>query len=165
MPNSAAWRRKAFQGAPGQTLDATGLVHEAYLRLVPAGQASADQKQQWDGRAHFFAAAAEAMRRILVESVRRKRRLKHGGNLQRFSAEELDVAIDVPPDDVLAVDESLEELAEVDHQAAQVVKLHFFAGMTLDEVGTLLDISTRTAYRDWAFARAWLARNLSQEDG
>ena len=130
--------QKLSKERPGQTLDPTGLVHEAYLRLVPPGHMPADQEQHWDGRGHFFAAAAEAMRRILVESARRKRRLKHGGNLQRLSAEELDVAIDVPSDEVLAVDESLEKLAEVDPQAAQVVKLHFFAGMTLEEVEALL---------------------------
>ena len=126
---------------------------------MPPGHA-ARQKQQWDGRAHFFAAAAEAMRRILVEGARRKRRLKHGANLHRRSTAGLDVAVEVPPVDVLAVDESLEKLAEVDAQAAQVVKLHFFGGMTLDEVAAALDISSHTAERDWAFARTWLARIL-----
>jgi RNA polymerase sigma factor (TIGR02999 family) len=152
-------RQRLSQERPGQTLDATGLVHEAYLRLIPPVHA-AGQKQHWDGRAHFFAAAAEAMRRILVESARRKRRLKHGGNLFRHSTNDLNLAIEVPPDDVLAVDESLEKLAAVDAQAAQVVKLHFFGGMTLDEVAAVLDISSRTVERDWAFARTWLARKL-----
>ena len=110
----------------------------------------------------FFAAAAEAMRRILVESARRKRSVKHGGNLHRRSIDDLIPAVEVPPDEVLAVDESLEEMAEIDPQAAQVVKLHFFGGMTLDEVAAALDISLRTAYRDWAFARAWLARMLAK---
>jgi RNA polymerase sigma factor (TIGR02999 family) len=152
-------RQRLSKERPGLTLDATGLVHEAYLRLMPPDNA-AGQKQHWDGRAHFFAAAAEAMRRILVESARRKRRLKHGANLHRHSTNDLDLAVAVPPDDVLAVDESLEKLADVDAQAAQVVKLHFFGGMTLDEVAAALDISSRTAERDWAFARTWLARML-----
>jgi RNA polymerase sigma factor (TIGR02999 family) len=150
-------RQRLSQERPGQTLDATGLVHEAYLRLMPP-HGAAGQTQHWDGRGHFFAAAAEAMRRILVERARRKRRIKHGGNLNRHAADELNQAVEVPPDDVLAVDESLEKLAEIDGQAAQVVQLHFFGGMTLDEVAAALDISSRTAHRDWAFARAWLAR-------
>ena len=154
-------RQRLSNERAGQTLDATGLVHEAYLRLMPPDRMDG-QKQHWEGRAHFFAAAAEAMRRILVESARRKRRLKHGGNLHRHSANEVDLAVEAPPDDVLAVDESLEKLAEIDAQAAQIVKLHFFAGMTLDEVAAALDISSRTAHRDWAFARAWLARKLGK---
>jgi RNA polymerase sigma factor (TIGR02999 family) len=156
-------RQRLSKERPGQTLDATGLVHEAYLRLMPLERATGEN-QQWDGRAHFFAAAAEAMRRILVESARRKRRIKHGGRLQRHSTSDVELAVEVPADDVLAVDESLEKLAEVDAQAAQVVKLHFFAGMTLDEVAAALDISVRTAHRDWAFARAWLARILRKPD-
>jgi RNA polymerase sigma factor (TIGR02999 family) len=155
-------KQRLSKERPGLTLDATGLVHEAYLRLMPPDSASgaSGQKQQWDGRAHFFAAAAEAMRRILVESARRKRSLKHGGNLHRHSIDDVIPAVGVPPDDVLAVDESLEKLAQVDAQAAQVVKLHFFGGMSLDEVAAALDISSRTAERDWAFARTWLARML-----
>ena len=102
-------------------------MHEAYLRLMPPDHV-AGQKQLWEGRAHIFAAAAEAMRRILVERARRKRRLKHGGNLNRHSANDLNLAVEVPPDDVLAVDESLEKLAEVDSQAAKIVKLAFFRG-------------------------------------
>jgi len=145
---------------PGQTLDATGLVHEAYLRLVDGAGS-----QRWDGRGHFFAAAAEAMRRILVESARRKKRLKHGGEFQRASADELDVVIEAPVEEILAVDEALDRLAASDGQAAQVVKLHFFAGLTLDETGRLMGISSRTAYRDWAFARAWLAKHLDPGDG
>ena len=145
---------------PGQTLDATGLVHEAYLRLVDSAGS-----QRWDGRGHFFAAAAEAMRRILVESARRKKRLKHGAEFQRASADELDVVIEAPVEEILAVDEALDRLAAADGQAAQVVKLHFFAGLTLDETGRLMGISSRTAYRDWAFARAWLAKHLDPGDG
>jgi RNA polymerase sigma factor (TIGR02999 family) len=154
-------RQRLSKERPGLTLDATGLVHEAYLRLMPPDRVSGPN-QHWDGRAHFFAAAAEAMRRILVESARRKRSVKHGGNLHRRSIDDLIPAVEVPPDEVLAVDESLEEMAEIDPQAAQVVKLHFFGGMTLDEVAAALDISLRTAYRDWAFARAWLARMLAK---
>jgi RNA polymerase sigma factor (TIGR02999 family) len=156
-------RHRLTKEHPGQTLDATGLVHEAFLRLMPAGRA-AGQEQHWQGRAHFFAAAAEAMRRILVESARRKRSLKHGGNLHRHSTNDLHLAVEVPPDDVLAVDESLERLAAIDAQAAQVVKLHFFAGMTLDEVAAALEISSRTAHRNWAFARACLARMLGKSE-
>ena len=149
---------------PGQTLDATGLVHEAYLRLTPRAPAATDQAGQWEGRGHFFAAAAEAMRRILVESARRKRRLKHGGEFDRVIADERELAVDAPDDDLLAVHESLDMLAEVDKQAAEIVKLHFFAGLTLEEVASLLSISTRTAYRNWAFARAWLARRLGRSE-
>jgi RNA polymerase sigma factor (TIGR02999 family) len=156
-------RQRLSQERPGQTLDATGLVHEAYLRLMPPDRAGG-QKQLWDGRSHFFAAAAEAMRRILVERARRRRRLKHGGNLNRHSTDEWNLAEEVPPDHVLAVDESLEKLAGIDGQAAQVVQLHFFGGMTLDEVAAALNISSRTAHRDWAFARAWLARILRKVD-
>lgn len=152
-------RQRLSQERPGQTLDPTGLVHEAYMRLI-SPEAVAGQKRLWDDRAHFFAAAAEAMRRILVERARRNRRCKHGGNLHRHAVHELDLAEEVPPDDVLAVDESLGKLAEIDSQAAQVVQLHFFGGMTLDEVAAAVGISRRTAHRDWAFARAWLARRL-----
>ena len=146
---------------PGQTLQATALVHEAYVRLVAGGQ----EDQRWEGRGHFFAAAAEAMRRILVESARRKKRLKHGGEFQRASADELDIVAEAPVDEILAVDEALDRLAAADGQAAQVVKLHFFAGLTLDETARLMGISTRTAYRDWAFARAWLAKRLDPGHG
>jgi RNA polymerase sigma factor (TIGR02999 family) len=135
------------QEKPGQTLQATALVHEAWLRLV-----GVESPQKWDGRGHFFAAAAEAMRRILVEQARRKKRLKHAGELKLVAA--------APEDEVLSVHEALDGLATVDAQAAQVVKLHFFAGLTLEEVASVLEISSRTAYRDWAFARAWLAKRL-----
>ena len=143
------------QEKPGQTLQATALVHEAWLRLV-----GVESPQKWDGRGHFFAAAAEAMRRILVEQARRKKRLKHGGERQRADAGELNLVAAAPEDEVLSVHEALDGLAAVDAQAAQVVKLHFFAGMTLEDVASVLEISSRTAYRDWAFARAWLAKRL-----
>jgi RNA polymerase sigma factor (TIGR02999 family) len=150
---------KMAQESPGQTLQATALVHEVYLRLVDTERA-----QTWDSRGHFFAAAAEAMRRILVEGARRKNRIKHGGELLRVAADGLEIAIDTSSDDVLSVHESLEQLALVDQQAAQVVKLHFFAGLPLQEVANLLQISIRTVYRDWAFARAWLAKRLGAEN-
>jgi RNA polymerase sigma factor (TIGR02999 family) len=150
------------QEKPGQTLQATALVHEAWLRLV-----SVESPQKWDGRGHFFAAAAEAMRRILVEQARRKKRIKHGGEWRRAGAGELNLVaagelnlVSDAEEEVLSVHEALDGLAAVDAQAAQVVKLHFFAGLTLEEVASVLEISSRTAYRDWAFARAWLAKRL-----
>ena len=155
--------QKMAQEKSGQTLQATALVHEAWLRLV-----GGESPQKWDGRGHFFAAAAEAMRRILVEQARRKKRLKHGGGWRRDVGGELNLIasgeLNLVPDaedEVLAVHEALDGLAAVDAQAAQVVKLHFFAGLPLDEVASVLEISARTAYRDWAFARAWLAKRLN----
>lgn len=145
---------------PGQTLQATALVHEAYLRLVGA---SAPPK--WVGRGHFFAAAAEAMRRILVEGARRKKRLVHGGEFRRTSLDDVEPAVDERAREILDVDAALGDLADSEPEAAQVVKLHFFAGLTLDETANALGISIRTAYRDWAFARAWLARRLAGPDG
>jgi RNA polymerase sigma factor (TIGR02999 family) len=142
------------QEKPGQTLQATALVHEAWLRLV-----GVESPQKWDGRGHFFAAAAEAMRRILVEQARRKKRIKHGGEWRRVGAGELNLVADAE-EEVLSVHEALDGLAAVDAQAAQVVKLHFFAAMTLEDVASVLDVSARTAYRDWAFARAWLAKQI-----
>src|SRR5262245_50478555 len=136
----------------GHTLDATALVHEAYLRLVG--------DQQFDGRSHFFAAAAEAMRRILVESARRKARLKRGGNANRVEPPDELPAPAAPIEDVLAVDEALDRLAARDATAAELVKLHYFGGMTLEAAADVLGVSHRTAYRDWAFARAWLAKAL-----
>jgi RNA polymerase sigma factor (TIGR02999 family) len=149
--------QKLAQEAPGQTLQATALVHEAYLRLV-----GADAGPQWDGRGHFFAAAAEAMRRILVENARRKRRRKHGGDLQRRELDEAHGRIEAPNDDILAVDEALQALEQADPSVAALVKLHFFAGLSLQETARALGTSERTAYRDWAYARAWLARFLQR---
>jgi RNA polymerase sigma factor (TIGR02999 family) len=136
---------------PGQTLEATALVHEAYLRL-------ADEKwaQHWDSRAHFFAAAAEAMRRILIDQARRKRRRKHGGDRKRISLDQVLCLGDAPNDDLLALDESLEILARDEPAKAELVKLHYFAGLSLEEAGKVLGISHRTAKRHWAYARAWL---------
>jgi RNA polymerase sigma factor (TIGR02999 family) len=141
------------QERPGQTLQATALVHEAYLRLVDVPDA-----QRWNGRGHFFAAAAEAMRRILVESARRKGRGKHGGGRQRVGLEGLELAVELPVENLLAFDEALEALAGRDAATAQLVKLHCFAGLSVEQAAEALHVSARTAYRDWAFARAWLYR-------
>jgi len=143
--------------APGHTLQPTALVHEAYLRLIGPGQL-----QQWDGRGHFFAAAAEAMRRILVESARRKKRLKHGGALQRVDMEEVELPLPMPDDELLALDEALNRLATVDARAAEVVKLCFFVGFTQEQAGKELGISVATAERLWSFARAWLFREVQK---
>lgn len=140
---------------PGQTLQATALVHDAYLRLV--GEASS---QKWETRGHFFAAAAEAMRRILVDNARRKKRLRHGGGQKRVSLEELPSTDRDDPDVILTIDQSLRELADEDEAAAAIVKLHFFAGLTLDETAETLGISRTTAYRQWAYARSWLKLKL-----
>jgi RNA polymerase sigma factor (TIGR02999 family) len=144
---------------PGQTLPATGLVHEAYLRLVDV-----DHAQRWKSRGHFFAAAAEAMRRILVENARRKRREKHGGQIHRVPLDELRIAIDSPPDELLRLDETLEELAKLDAQTAELVKLRCFAGLSVEQAADLLGISHRTAYRDWAYARAWLFNRIEADE-
>jgi RNA polymerase sigma factor (TIGR02999 family) len=144
---------------PGQTLQATALVHEAYLRLVDVEAAP-----EWNSRGHFFAAAAEAMRRILVESARRKGRDKHGGSRQRVALDHLELAVDLPCDNLLALDEALSALAERDPPVAQLVQLHCFAGLSVEQAADVLGISPRTAYRDWSFARAWLYRALRPRD-
>jgi RNA polymerase sigma factor (TIGR02999 family) len=144
---------------PGQTLQATALVHEAYLRLVDT-----DKVSQWNSRGHFFAAAAEAMRRILVDNARRKGRLKHGGDRQRVDLDAAEIAVQTPADDLLALDEALTRLAERDAQAAQLVKLHCFAGLSIEQAAEVLAISGRTAYRDWAFAQAWLYREIRGQE-
>jgi RNA polymerase sigma factor (TIGR02999 family) len=142
---------------PGQTLDATALVHEAYLRLVDVQQAA-----HWHSRGHFFAAAAEAMRRILVERARRKGRIRHGGGRQRVDLLEAELAAPAEDEQILLLDEALTRLAEVRQQAAELVKLRFFAGQTLEEIAPLLDLSPRTARRLWVFARAWLRRDMER---
>ena len=144
---------------PGQTLTATALVHEAYVRLV-----GGDQSQGWNGRGHFFAAAAEAMRRILVDNARRKARVRHGGGRHRLDLAAVDLSIDVPADQVLTLDEALGRLAGRDPQAARVVDLHCFAGLSVEQAAEVLGISPRTAYRDWAFAQAWLYREIRGAD-
>lgn len=142
--------------APGNTLNATALVHEAYLRLTKPNDGA-----RWDGRGHFFAAAAEAMRRILVESARRKARRKHGGDRRRVDLEMSAPQATAPRDDILALDEALTRLAEIDTQAARLVELRHFTGMTMEEAALALGISSRTADRVWAFARAWLHREIA----
>lgn len=143
------------QEKPGQTLQATALVHEAYLRLVDVEQA-----QRWNGRGHFFAAAAEAMRRILIETARRKQGPKQGGHLVRQGLDGVDLAAPESPELVLALDEALQRLAEQDKSAAEVVRLRFFTGLPLPEVARLLGISPRTADRLWAYARAWIHQQI-----
>jgi RNA polymerase sigma factor (TIGR02999 family) len=147
--------RKLAQEKPGQTLQATALVHEAYLRLVDSAK-----EQHWDGRRHFLAAAAEAMRRILVENARHKKRVRHGGGRHKVDLEDRHLAIDAPVDDLLALNEALDQLASVDSGAAELVKLRYFAGMTTEEAAEVLGVPVRTAYRSWSFARAWLYRRL-----
>jgi RNA polymerase sigma factor (TIGR02999 family) len=156
--------QKLAREAPGQTLQATALVHEAYLRLVASGDASAPRGQHWDGRRHFFAAAAEAMRRILLDRARDKRRLKRGGAWRRLRLDQIDLPIDEPPDDLLALDEALEKLAREDALCAELVKLRFFAGLTLEQAAGTLGIARRTADRYWAFARSWLYDELRRGD-
>lgn len=143
---------------PGQTLGATALVHEAYLRLVgPADR----EPLHWNGRGHFFAAAAEAMRRLLVEQARRKQRLRHGGGRQRIDLDSQLFISDDGDDALIALDEALERLAADEPQAAEVVKLRYFAGLTIEETAAALNISVRTVNRHWTYARAWLYQQLS----
>ncbi|HZN36642.1 MAG TPA: ECF-type sigma factor [Pirellulaceae bacterium] len=144
--------------SPGNTLQPTALVHEAYLRLV--GPVAGDR---WDSRGHFFAAAAEAMRRILVESARRKESLKHGGGRQRADYDVVDSASVERPEELLAVDEALAGLAAVDEQAAELVKLRYFAGMSMPEAAKVMNLPLRSAERLWTFARAWLRRDIERE--
>ena len=145
------------QEKPGQTLQATALVHEAYLRLL-----GVEKVQHWDSRGHFFAAAAEAMRRILVDSARHHRAQKRGGGYERIDLPELAERAQGHPLDLLALDDALKELEEEHPQKAQVVKLRFFAGCTLEETAQLLGVSRATAQRHWAYARAWLFGHLNQ---
>lgn len=145
---------KMAHEAPGQTLQATALVHEAWLRLV------GNQDAKWDGRAHFFAAAAEAMRRILIDQARRKRALRHGGGQQRVDFQDVDVASPCEEDQLPAVSEALDKLAAQNKLEGELVKLRYFVGMTLEEAAEVLGISARTANNYWAHARAWLFREL-----
>ena len=146
---------KMASEAPGQTLQATALVHEAWLRLT------SDDKRKWNDRTHFFAAAAEAMRRILVDNARRKRAQRHGGKLERVEVPEIASPIAQNADQILAVSEALEKLAARDKQKAELVKLRYFVGMTTEEAAEVLGISIPTADRHWAYTRAWLAREIS----
>jgi RNA polymerase sigma factor (TIGR02999 family) len=150
--------QRMTQEAPDQTLQPTALVHEAYLRLVDA-----DKVQQWNSRGHFFAAAAEAMRRILVENARSKHRIRRGGGWKRIELEKTDLADEESADKVLALDEALARLAGEEKIVAEVVKLRYFAGLSIDAAAATLGISVRTANRHWAYAKAWLYQQLSQE--
>jgi RNA polymerase sigma factor (TIGR02999 family) len=151
--------QRLTQEKPGQTLQATALVHEAYLRLVDG-----DQAKHWNSRGHFFSAAAEAMRRILVEKARRKARVRHGRDMQRVELKDQSAESQPNPETILAVDEALHRLAAEDAVAADIVKLHFFAGMTLDETAEALQLSRASVYRQWAYARAQLRLALYSND-
>jgi len=151
--------RKLAQESPGQTLEATALVHEAYMKLVDV-----EKTQTWETRGHFFAAAAEAMRRILLNRARDKKRLKRGGGRQRLNLDQIEIALDTPPDHLIALDEALETLTKEDRLCADLVKLRYFAGLKLGEAAAYLGIPRRTADRYWAFARAWLIDQLRQSD-
>lgn len=146
---------------PGHTLQPTALVHEAYLRLVGSADPQQAVESSWDHRGHFFAAAAEAMRRILVESARRKARPKHGGDRRRVAWEEVTSLAEATPEHVVDLDEALTRLAELDPMRAEVVKLRFFAGLTMPEAAQSLGVSLATAERYWTFARTWLYAELS----
>ena len=145
---------KMASEAPGQTLQATALVHEAWLRITN------DKNRQWNDRTHFFAAAAEAMRRILVDNARRKQAERHGGSLARAEMPEIASAVAQNEDQLLAVNEALERFAAQDQQKAELVKLRYFVGMTIEEAAEALGISVPTAKRHWAYARAWLAEEI-----
>jgi RNA polymerase sigma factor (TIGR02999 family) len=147
------------QENPGHTLQATALVHEAYLRLVDSTEA-----QQWDSRGHFFAAAAESMRRILVENARKKKRQRHGGGRRRVDLREAVSLADSPDDDLLALDEALSRLAAQEPAKAELVKLRYFAGLSIDDAADLMHISRSTAKRYWAFARAWLLAEIDDAE-
>lgn len=146
---------------PGQTLQTTALVHEAYVRLVASPGRESGETPQFNGRQHFFAVAAEAMRHILVDKARRKRRAKHGGGWHRVELDDKIASPPTEPDELLALDESLDRLAVEDPEAAMVVKLRYFAGQSVEEAAETLGISRATAYRHWTFARAWLLNELS----
>ena len=147
--------QRLAQEKPGQTLEATALVHEAYLRLVDSEKA-----QNWNSRGHFFGAAAEAMRRILIENARRKRADKRGGQRKRVSLDHADAVAVAPPDELLALDEALERLDRHDPVAGKLVKLRYYAGLSLEHAAEALGISSATAYRHWTFGRAWLHGQL-----
>jgi RNA polymerase sigma factor (TIGR02999 family) len=151
--------QKMANETPGQTLQPTALVHEAWLRLT------GNEEVKWDGRAHFFAAAAEAMRRILIENARRKRALRHGGGQQRVDVEEVDIAAPVSEEELFAVNEALDKLAARNQTKAELVKLRYFAGLTIEEAAGILGISAPTAKRHWAYARAWLYREIGPRAG
>jgi RNA polymerase sigma factor (TIGR02999 family) len=144
------------QEKPGQTLQATALVHEAYLRLLNA------EDPHWNNHRHFFHAAAEAMRRILIDKARRKQRIKHNPGEERIDLDRVELAVQPPSDDLLALNEALTDLEETDPEAAKLVKLRFFGGLTMNQAAEVLRISERAAYELWSFARAWLYRRVNQ---
>jgi len=148
--------QKMAQEKPGQTLQATALVHEAYLRLVDV-----EQRQRWDGRGHFFAAAAEAMRRILVERARRTKAVKHGGGRRRLDVETVALVAPEAAEDLIAIDEALDRLTALDPVKAELVKLRYFAGLTIEDCADALGISCATAKRYWAYSRVWLFEQVS----
>jgi RNA polymerase sigma factor (TIGR02999 family) len=150
--------RKLARERPGQTLQATALVHEAYIRLT------GNEAAEWENRVHFFGAAAEAMRRILVESARRKARLKHGGGRHKREIDEADAIVLPHSTDLLALDEALDKLAAMDKKKADLVKLRYFTGLTVEQAGSILGISRATADRYWTFARTWLYNEISKGD-
>jgi RNA polymerase sigma factor (TIGR02999 family) len=155
---------KLAQEKPGQTLDATALVHEAYLRLVPSASTSTTQpERRWDGRGHFFAAAAEAMRRILVEAARKKARLKRGGGLARVDLDDYPIAAGVDDCELLALDEALDKLAAAEPAAARLVQLRYFAGLSIPAAADILGTSARTADRLWAYARAFIHSEMGPQ--
>lgn len=151
--------QKLAHESPGQTLQATALVHEVYLRLL------GDEGPTWESRAHFFAAAAEAMRRILIDNARRKRRLKRGGGQEKVDLSDAEPATNGPDDDLIALDEALEKLARIDKVKADLVKLRFFAGLTGEQAAKVLGISHNTADRYWAYARSWLHLEITKGEG
>ena len=149
---------KMSREQPGQTLQATALVHEAYIRLVGSDD------RQWSGRTHFFAAAAESMRRILIENARRKQRQKHGGGQHRVDLDDAEISIEEPSTNLIALDEARAKLAEEEKTVAELVKLRYFAGLTLSQAANILGVSRRTADRYWAYARAWLYQEINKAD-
>jgi len=150
--------QKMSRESPGQTLQATALVHEAYIRLVGS------KIQDWSSQTHFFSAAAEAMRHILIDNTRRKQRGKHGGDQQKISLDDANPAIEGPPTDVVALSEAIDRLVEEDPKAAELVKLRYFAGLTLEQAGGILGVSRRTADRYWSYARAWLYHEITKAE-
>ena len=155
--------QRLAQEQPGQTLQATALVHEAYLRLVPnSGRKSGENEPHWNSRGHFFAAAAEAMRRILIEQARRKKSLRHGGGHKHEDLEHLDIVAPEPALDILAVNDALERFEQIDPLKANLVKLRYFTGLTIPQAAEALGISSTTADRYWSYARAWLHTELSK---
>jgi RNA polymerase sigma factor (TIGR02999 family) len=151
--------QKLAQEKPGQTLQPTDLVHEAYLRLIGEGE-----EPHWNSRGHFFAAAAEAMRRILIEQARRKMAEKRGGQLQRIAFEHAEAVASAPPEELLALDDALERLKQSDPVAGNLVQLRYYAGLSVEQAAKALGVSVATGYRHWTFARAWLHGQLSRRD-